>query len=253
MRRARAGILLATGKTDEAAALVPVPRDDAPLADLVLRAGIDAQLGQAAESDRLFTLARSNYRDVFPFTVAWIDFEHSRALEIAGERSKARAYLEEAVKVVPTYTHAVVHLAGMDPPDRALARLDGLPRSDDPDVLAGKADALRRAGRAEESAAMAARAKARFDEVLARLPLAFADHAASFYLGVGRDPARALELARTNAHNRPTDEAVELWLSAAQAAGSHADTCAAGAAALARPHLAYALRDRAKTALRGCP
>jgi hypothetical protein len=147
-----------------------------------------------------------------------------------------------------------VHLASLEAPDRALVRLEVLGKtSDDPDVLAGQADALRRAGRADEATAMAARARARFEEVLARLPLAYADHAASFYLGSGRDAARALELARTNARNRPTDEALELWLTAAQAAASSVDTCDAAAALATRPHAPGALRDRAAAARRGCP
>lgn len=147
----------------------------------------------------------------------------------------------------------MVHLAALEPPDRALALLDGLARSDDPDVLAGRADALRRAGRTEEAVAMASQARSRFEEVLGRFPLAFADHAASFYLGAGRDAARALELARTNERNRPTDEAVELWLTSAQAAGARYDACAAAAAARARPHANEALRQHAAEAARGCP
>ena len=39
--------------------------------------------------------------------------------------------------------------------------------------------------------------------------LAFADHAAEFYAGSGNDLGRALQLARTNAANRPTRRALE--------------------------------------------
>lgn len=251
--RARAGVLLATGRVDEAAALVPAPADDAPIDDLVLRGSIEAQLGHAGESERLFALARAHYRDVSPFTVAWMDFERSRALEVAGDGRAAKAYLQEAAAVMPSYTHAVAHLAALVPPDRALALVDGLSRSDDPEALAARADALRRADRDEEAAAVASRAKARFEEVLARLPLAFADHAAAFYLGMGADPGRALTLARANARNRPTDEAIELWLSSAQAAGSRDEACAASRALLARPHASPGLSRRATVAARGCP
>jgi tetratricopeptide (TPR) repeat protein len=183
-----------------------------------------------------------------------MDFEHSRALELAGDRKRARPYLEEAAKVMPTYAHAVVHLAALEAPEVALPQLVKLGEtSDDPDVLAGQADALRRLGRGDEAKAMVARAAARFSEVLARLPLAYADHAASFYLGMGGDPGRALVLAKQNADNRPTDEAIELWLTAAQAAGSRDATCAAATKALARPHASQELRDRATSASKGCP
>ena len=248
----RAVILLAVGREDEAAALLPADR--ASPSDLVMRGGVEARLGHAAESDRLFELARAKYRDVSAFTVAGMDFEHSRALELGGDRAKARAYLSEAATVMPTYAHAVVHLASIEPPERALPRLEALEKtSDDPDVLAGEADALRRAGRTAEAAAMTARARARYDEVLARLPKAYADHAAAFYLGMGADPPRAVGLARANAENRPTDEAVELWLTAAQAAASHDETCAASRRALALAHATSGLRERAIAASKACP
>jgi tetratricopeptide (TPR) repeat protein len=250
--RARAGVLLATGREDDAKALLPSV-DEVPVPLLVIRGAIEARRGDAAESGRLFDLARARYRDVSPFTLAWIDFERARALETTADRSLARPYLAEAATVLPGYAHAVVHLAAFDPPDRALARLRDVERtSDDPEVIAGEADALRRAGQTDEAAAAAGRARARFEEVLGRMRLAFADHAAQFFLGMGADPARALSLAKVNVENRPTDEAVELWLTAAQAAGSHADTCAAAARALALVHATDGLRERATAASKGC-
>ena len=219
-----------------------------------MRAGVEARRENAVESERLFELARVEYHDVSPFAVAWMDFERSRALELAGDRTRARPYLEEAAAVLPGYAHAAVHLASIEPPGLALTRLEALARtSDDPDVLAGEADALRRADRPDEAAAMTGLARARFEEVLLRIPLAYADHAASFYLGSGHDVARALELARANMHNRPTEEAVELWLTAAQAAASHDDVCAAAKAVEMRAHASSALRERAAVAGRGCP
>jgi hypothetical protein len=58
------------------------------------------------------------------------------------------------------------------------------------------------------------------------LPLAFSDHAARFYLGVGRDPKRALELARINHKNRDTLDARALVVQAALAAGDTSAACA---------------------------
>jgi tetratricopeptide (TPR) repeat protein len=249
----RGSLLLATGREEEAAKLLRL-REGAPPDEFVMRAGVEARLGNAGEAERLFDLARTHYHDVSPIMWTWMDFERARALELAGNRRDAKVYLEEAVKILPTYAHAVVHLAALQPPDVALKQLEALAKtSDDPDVLAGQADALRRAGRADEGKAVAARAAARYAEVLARLPLAYADHAASFYLGMGGDPARALDLAKHNADNRPTDEAIELWLTAAQAAGSKDATCAAAGKALGRPHASQELRDRATAARKGCP
>lgn len=45
------------------------------------------------------------------------------------------------------------------------------------------------------------------DELIARHPEAYADHAAEFWLSVGGDPRRALRLARQNLTFRPTPRA----------------------------------------------
>jgi hypothetical protein len=66
-----------------------------------------------------------------------------------------------------------------------------------------------------------AAARQRFEALLARQPLAFADHAAEFYLGAGADPARAWLLAQQNLANRATDRAIALELRAAQATGRY--------------------------------
>jgi hypothetical protein len=62
-------------------------------------------------------------------------------------------------------------------------------------------------------------ARQRFEWVLARHALAFADHAAEFYLGPGVDAERAWVLAQLNLANRETDRAVALAIRAAGATG----------------------------------
>ncbi len=216
----RAALLLALGREDEAASLAGRPRPGADVGELVMAASIAAKTGSSGGaspdspgrrgseelSDKLFDAARAGYLDVSPFTVAWVDFERARALESRGDRLSARAYLAEAAQILPCYAHAVVHLAALEPPADALRRLGPLDgasaappacglhageASDDPDVLAAQADALRREGKSAEATAMASRARARFEEVIAALPKAYADHAASFYLGMGADAPRA--------------------------------------------------------------
>jgi hypothetical protein len=61
-----------------------------------------------------------------------------------------------------------------------------------------------------------------FDELLGRHILAFADHAAEFYSGIGNDCRRTLELARTNAANRPTRRAIRQVQTIAVSAGEAA-------------------------------
>jgi hypothetical protein len=80
--------------------------------------------------------------------------------------------------------------------------------SRDPEVQWRLADVLVARGRVEEAKTQLDAARFRFDELLGRHLLAFADHAAEFYAGSGNDCLRALELARTNAANRPTRRAV---------------------------------------------
>ena len=62
-----------------------------------------------------------------------------------------------------------------------------------------------------------ARAAARYDELVARHPEAFADHAAEFWLAAGADPHRALSLASRNLEVRQTPRAHELFCRATRA------------------------------------
>lgn len=67
------------------------------------------------------------------------------------------------------------------------------------------------------------RAGQRYESLLADYPLAFADHAAEFYLGPGADPERAWLLAKQNLANRETDRSVALVVKAAEATGRYAE------------------------------
>ncbi len=229
VKRSRATIFLATGRCTEAAASWP------PLTyptDMAARGAMQQRLGRPGVAEELFERARLEFRDVSPMRIAWMDFERARAFEREGDREKARAYLEDALEAFPEYAHAAVHAATLEPPDRALAYLAVVEkRADDPDVLAAHADALRREKKDAEARAMADRARARFEEILAKHPRAFGDHAARFFLGEGGDVKRALALAKAAAANAPTEETLELWLLAASAAGDAPETCAAIAAA----------------------
>ena len=82
--------------------------------------------------------------------------------------------------------------------------------SDDPDYAAQLARILSQVGRVEEAHEWRARAAARYDELLARHPEAFADHAAEFWLQAGADPHQALSLATRNLQVRRTPRAYEL-------------------------------------------
>lgn len=227
--RARATIFLATGRCAEAAPIWPAM----PYAtDMAGRAVMEQRLGHPELAETLFERARLEFRDVSPVRFAWMDFERARAFEREGDTVHARAYLEDALEVLPEYAHAAVHAALVEPPDKALAILAPVEkRASDPDVWAAHADALRRAKRDAEAAPFVEKARVRIGELLAKHPEAFADHAARFFLGAGGDVKRALELAKGAAANAPSEETLELWLLAARASSDDAEACAAAAAA----------------------
>lgn len=229
VQRSRATIFLATGRCAEAAKIWPaVPY---PI-DMAARGAMEQRLGHPELAETLFERARMEFRDVSPFTLGWMDFERARAFEREGRNDMARAYLEDALAAFPEYAHAAVHAATYEPPDKAIAMLEVVEkRADDPDVFAAHADALRRLRRDAEARAMTDRAKSRIEELLAKHPEAFADHAARFFLGGGGDVKRALDLAKAAAARAPSEETLEVWLLAARASNATAEACAAVKAA----------------------
>lgn len=247
---ARASVYLAVGRVDEIAVLGAWQEAGDPLT-LVNVASYQAELGRVQHADTLFERARALYRDVSPFAIAFMDFQRASVLARAGDRARAKAYFAEAVQVLPAYAHAAVHLAGLSTAQEAVTILQPLlATTEDPEVLASLADAERRTGAAAAAETHLAQAKARYEALLADHPEAFYDHAASFYLGAGHDPARALELAHKNVTLRPTEASIDLWLTAAQVA--KADVCEAVAAGLHLPHARPEFLSRLQSAGSHC-
>ena len=212
------------------------------------------RMQKSEESDRLFETAREKTVDVSPFPVAWMDFQRGMLLEARGKEMQARPYYAEACDAIPVYVHAAVHLAATDLPERAITRLEELRKvSTDPDILAALADAHKRAKHDAEAKAATDAARARYEELVAKHPEAYGDHAARFWLGAGNDAKKALDLAEKNAKLRPTEEAIDLWMAAAAAAQQKDKICAS---AVAMNTLRWASESRkrlAAAALSGCP
>jgi len=254
LRSARSSIFAATGSLDQAWKLAP---SDGDLAGesiaLATRGLLEGELGRLADAEGDLKAARTRYRDVSPLPLAWMDALQAALFEKNGDRAKARAYYTRANRVLPLYARAASHLAVYETAQRAVTILEPVAkRSDDPEVHAALGDALRRTGRAAESQAELTKARERYDVLLATHREAFADHAARFWLGAGGDPARALPLAAENAKLRPTDEAMSLWLEAAQTVPDAAAICEAARALVALPHAAETLRGPARTAVARC-
>lgn len=212
----RAAIYQALGRYDEALAIrrQAVERH-ADFSTLGALAGIYAERGEMVEADRWFMVARYCYRGVSPFPLAVLDFQRSQMWMEHDDLGRARAWCDAAVRRVPAYVPAQGHLAEIEAAlgERAAAiarlRVQAL-ASDDPDYATQLACILSDAGQIEEAQIWRARAQARYDELLALHPEAFADHAAEFWLTVGGDPKRALQLSLQNLALRQSPRAHEL-------------------------------------------
>jgi hypothetical protein len=122
---------------------------------------------------------------------------------------------------------------GDHPGAEAVLRSPLLSKSADPRIPWQLSRALAAMGRNEEARERLAAAASGFEALLGRHELAFAEPAARFFLGSGKDPRRAFDLARTDLANRPTLRAFVLAHEAAQAlgdAGKAARLAALGAA-----------------------
>jgi tetratricopeptide (TPR) repeat protein len=209
----RAAIYQALGRYDEALAIRRRAIDShADFSALAALAGVYGERGETEEAERWFTAATRYYRGTSPFPLATVEFQRGRMWIEHDDLSRARAWCDAAVRRLPAYVPARGHLAEVDAAlgdsAAAIARLRPLaPASDDPDYATQLARILGDAGQTEEAQTWRARAEARYDELLARHPEAFADHAAEFWLTIGGDPGRALRLARQNLALRQTPRA----------------------------------------------
>jgi tetratricopeptide (TPR) repeat protein len=209
----RAAIHQALGRYDEALAIrrLAVERR-ADFSALAALAGVYGERGELDEAERWFTAATHGYRGTSPFPVAMLELQRGQLWVAHDDLRRARAWCEAAVRRLPAYVPAQGHLAELDAAlgdmGAAIARLRPLARaSDDPDYATQLARILGDAGQAEEAQTWRGKAQARYDELLARHPHAFADHAAEFWLTIGGEPERALPLARHNLALRQTPRA----------------------------------------------
>ena len=223
----RAAIYQALGRYDEALAL---RRDDAErrpdFATLGALATLQAERGQVAEAEHLFAEGRRRYQGVSPFPLAMLDFQRGLIWLARGDLDAARVWFDTALCRVPAYAPALGHLAEVDialgEREVAIVRLRLLASSsDDPEYAALLASLLSETGQDQEARQWRARAAARYDELLARHPAAFADHATEFWLAAGANKQKALQLARQNLAIRQTPRAYALLQRAIQASANN--------------------------------
>jgi tetratricopeptide (TPR) repeat protein len=213
----RAAIFQALGRYNEALALCRNAVERQPdFATLGALAVLQAERGEFAEAERLFTEGRRRYQGVSPFPVAQLDFQHGLMWLELGDLHAARAWFDAAQDRLPVYAPVLGHLAEVDAalgePEAAISRLRPLAAaSDDPEYAGLLAGLLNKTGQADEARRWRSQAAARYDELVARHPAAFADHAAEFWLTSGADAQKAIELAWQNLAVRQTPRAYALF------------------------------------------
>lgn len=222
----RAALLVATGRAAEALPALQAEAERRPGfgSRCALARGL-AAVGRLEEADRLYALALRALETTSPFPGAAVAF--ARGLmwsEQGGDPARGAGFYAEALRLLPRYAAAGLHLAEIELArgDLAAAEARLLPvviNSDDPEALALLGELHRRQGQEGRGQDEIAGARRRFEALLACHPQAFADHAAEFYLGAGQDPERAWTWARTNLAERSTRRAFELARRAAEASG----------------------------------
>jgi len=195
------------------------------LEDLIALGALLADLENFDEAAAIYHEGYYSYDETSPLPLAWLCFQLGvlwGELIPEPQPGVAELWYRRALTHLPGYVRARVHLAeiylrqarSIDAESLLLAVLS----SHEPEVPWRLAEALGAQGRLEEAESQLDAARRAFDELLRRHPLAFADHAAEFYVGPGGDCQRAVQLARMNVLNRPTRRAVML----AQAIATHA-------------------------------
>jgi tetratricopeptide (TPR) repeat protein len=179
-------------------------------------ATLHADRGEITTAESLFEDSQARYRGVSPFPLALLEFQRGHMWLTHGDLPRARTWFEAAVRRLPAYAPAQGHLAEVEAAlgdsEACIARLLPLTTSsNDPDYAATLARILKEAGRAVAALEWRNQAAKRYEDLVARYPEAFADHAAEFWLEAGADPDRALRLARMNLELRQTARAQQLF------------------------------------------
>jgi tetratricopeptide (TPR) repeat protein len=212
----RAAILQAVGRYDEALALRRTAAEcRADFESLAGLASLHAELEDIAAAERWFEESCKCFRGVSPFPIAQLEFQRGHMWLGYGDLKHARHWFEAAWRRLPAYAQAEGHLAEVEYElgvrGSAIARLRRLASvADDPDYAAQLARMLAETDHADEAGMWRERASERYEQIVARHPAAFADHAADFFLSVGNQPQRALSLAELNLKVRNTPGACAL-------------------------------------------
>lgn len=217
---ATAALRQAVGKYDEALVLrARLAKEDRRLHTLGALASLLAEMGQWARAEACYRAALEADTGSSPLPCSQLLFEWAVSAMRSGELDRAEKIFGGLQSVLPEHVPGRGHRAEV-----ALARgqlnvaltliAPLVETSDDPEYRAVYAEILEARGERETAAIQVQLATARYEELLARRPEAYADHAASFFMGIGACAPRAVDLARLNLRLRDTPRSRRLLLKA---------------------------------------
>jgi tetratricopeptide (TPR) repeat protein len=205
----KAALLQATGQYSEALVLRErLAKDNPGIHAIGALASLLAEMDQWGAAETCYLAALDADNGVSPFPCSQLLFEWGLNAMRHGDLERAEAIFVQLEAILPTHVAGRGHRAEI-----ALARgqlefaakliAPPLETSDDPEYRAIYAEILAACGDGE-AANEAARAAAAYEQLLARRPEAYADHAAAFFMGVGNRPQLAVDLASANWKLRDT-------------------------------------------------
>lgn len=221
-----ASLLQATGRYAEALVLRErLANDDPGIHTLGALASLHADMGAWEAATSCYAAALRADDGVSPLPCGQLLFEWGVSAMRRGDLDHAEAIFADLDALLPAHVPGRGHRAEValarGELERAAALIAPLVEaSDDPEYRATHAEILAARGEREAAAREAERAAAAYEQLLARRPEAYADHAASFFLGIGNHPALALELATANRRLRDTPRSRSLLARAVRCAAT---------------------------------
>jgi hypothetical protein len=211
-----------------------------PIADfyaLAHRADLRLLQGDLKGAEQHYLAAQTQYRDSNPVPLAWLHTQMGIGYLRFGKIEDARRFFSAAVERLPGYYLAEEHLAECeallgDLPSARARYQRVIEQTGNPEFIAALSSVERQAGNAEVADALTQQAKAGYEELLNRLPAAYAQHAAEFFIETG-DAPRAYRLAQENSRLRSDVGSLILLATTAHAAKQPDAACEARASAMA--------------------
>lgn len=217
----RAALLQARGHYGEALVLRErLATKDRGIHTLGALASLLAEMDEWTAAETAYAAALEADDGISPFPCGQLLFEWGVGAMRRSDLDRAEAMLAELHTILPQHVPGRGHRAEValarGQLDLALSLIEPLPEtSDDPEYRAIYAEILAGLGDGDAEAE-AERAVAAYEQLLARRPEAYADHAAALFMGVGNRPRRALELALANWKLRDTPRSRRLLAMAKQ-------------------------------------